>query len=245
MSRKEPATDKPQATGRAKVVAVMNQKGGVGKTTISLALASAARAAGQSVAVFDLDPQASATRWVMSREQVTGVRDPGFAVMSMAGQAMIVEDAIRRESLAGRDWIFIDTAPTAAGISPGLVGLTDVVLVPVGDGAFDLTATAPTLELIKAGGRSPILIFNRLPSTARRATQDLAATFREVVSGIAIGPDLASRAEIKHAQAAMRSIGEFKPNSRATAEVLRLWNYVQRCFMPTPATPRTKEAAHV
>ncbi len=47
-----------------RVVAILNQKGGVGKTTVTLGLASAAAAAGRSVLVIDLDPQGSAS-WVL------------------------------------------------------------------------------------------------------------------------------------------------------------------------------------
>ena len=47
--------------------AVLNQKGGVGKTTVTLGLASAAQAAGHKVLVVDLDPQASAS-WTLGIE---------------------------------------------------------------------------------------------------------------------------------------------------------------------------------
>src|SRR3954451_25080135 len=47
-----------------RIVALLNQKGGVGKTTVTLGLASAADAAGHKVLVVDLDPQASST-WVL------------------------------------------------------------------------------------------------------------------------------------------------------------------------------------
>ncbi len=53
-----------------RTVALVNQKGGVGKTTITLGLASAAQAAGHRVLVVDLDPQASST-WVLGHDPLT------------------------------------------------------------------------------------------------------------------------------------------------------------------------------
>ena len=51
-----------------RAVAVVAEKGGVGKTTIALTLAVAAVKAGRKVAVFDLDPQATAAQWTDRRE---------------------------------------------------------------------------------------------------------------------------------------------------------------------------------
>jgi len=53
-----------------RTVAIVNQKGGVGKTTVTLGLASAAQAAGHSVLVVDLDPQA-ASSWVLGADPAT------------------------------------------------------------------------------------------------------------------------------------------------------------------------------
>jgi cellulose biosynthesis protein BcsQ len=51
-----------------KVIAIVSQKGGSGKTTLALHLATAAEKAGLSTAVLDLDPQASAAGWNDSRK---------------------------------------------------------------------------------------------------------------------------------------------------------------------------------
>ena len=77
------------------IVAVLNQKGGVGKTTITLGLASAAQAAGHRVLVVDLDPQASAT-WtlgIVPDDATLGVADALAADTKGAAAAAIVESS--------------------------------------------------------------------------------------------------------------------------------------------------------
>jgi chromosome partitioning protein len=73
--------------------AVLNQKGGVGKTTVTLGLASAAQAAGHKVLVVDLDPQASAS-WTLGIElddRTLGVADVIEADARGAADDAIVE----------------------------------------------------------------------------------------------------------------------------------------------------------
>ena len=52
-----------------KTIAIISQKGGAGKTTIGIHLAVAAEKRGMNTALFDLDPQASASSWSDKRNQ--------------------------------------------------------------------------------------------------------------------------------------------------------------------------------
>lgn len=77
-------------------VAFVNQKGGVGKTTVTLGMASAALEAGHRVLVVDLDPQASAT-WVL------GV-DPADTAGSIAEVLESGKSTVLREVVVSSEW---------------------------------------------------------------------------------------------------------------------------------------------
>jgi chromosome partitioning protein len=78
----------------ARTVAIVNQKGGVGKTTVTLGLAAAAQAAGNRVLVVDLDPQASST-WVLGH-------DPALVEVSTA--EILGKKATALEALCASAW---------------------------------------------------------------------------------------------------------------------------------------------
>ena len=74
----------------ARTVAIVNQKGGVGKTTVTLGLASAAQVAGHSVLVVDLDPQA-ASSWVLGADPAAVEHSTAEVLAKGAVGAAIVE----------------------------------------------------------------------------------------------------------------------------------------------------------
>lgn len=157
-----------------RIVALLNQKGGVGKTTVTLGLASAAAAAGHSVLVVDLDPQASST-WALgvdpaevdiSTAEVLAKADPDSAIVETDWSPLIhLMPASNRlqpreqgkpkrlgaalEKVADRyDAILIDCPPSLGNLTTnGLTAASHAVIV-VEPSALGLRGIAAVADVI-------------------------------------------------------------------------------------------------
>src|SRR5215472_14085842 len=105
-----------------KTVAVISQKGGSGKTTLSLHLAVEAEIAGRATAIIDLDPQSSAALWKDSREA------EGPVVVS--SQASRLEQVLEAAGKHGVALAIIDTAPHSESAALAAARASDLVLIP-------------------------------------------------------------------------------------------------------------------
>ncbi|WP_417221244.1 ParA family partition ATPase [Arthrobacter sp.] len=121
------------------VISVINQKGGVGKTTVATHLATALRLAGHSVLLVDSDPQGSARDWAAVQE------DHPLSVVGM-DRPTIERDL---KSIAPVDFVIIDGAPQAADLAVSAIKASDFVLIPVQPSPYDIWATADLVELVK------------------------------------------------------------------------------------------------
>ncbi|MNX49727.1 Chromosome-partitioning ATPase Soj [compost metagenome] len=121
------------------VIAVLNQKGGSGKTTIATHLARALQLDGADVLLVDSDPQGSARDWAAVRE------DQPLTVVGI-DRPTIDRDL---KNVASKDYVVIDGAPQAADLAVSAIKAASFILIPVQPSPYDIWATSDLVDLVK------------------------------------------------------------------------------------------------
>ena len=203
-----------------KIVTIVSQKGGVGKTTIATGLAAASASAGKQTALIDLDPQASATFWADIRKR----RD--FA--STALPAARLNPTLDGLAEAGCELVIVDTPPNARDVAYQAIERADLVLIPTKTWVFDMMAMSRTLDLVNQFGKRAhvVLTFVRenRPETrdALNALTELGASVAKVRIGDRVG--------YARAQSEGLTPQEFEPDGAAAREIASLYSYIARAL---------------
>jgi chromosome partitioning protein len=129
----------------AKIIAVANQKGGSGKTTVSMQLAGAIARRGNKVLVVDADPQGTATRWAASAEDEHPF--PASVVGLSAASAKVHREV--KKFIDDYNYIIIDCPPAADSPVPqSALLIADLVLVPLIPSPLDMWAAVGIRQVI-------------------------------------------------------------------------------------------------
>ena len=199
-----------------KVIAVLNQKGGSGKTTIATHLARALQIDGADVLLVDSDPQGSARDWAAVRE------DQPLTVVG------IDRPTIERDlkNIARKDFVVIDGAPQAADLAISAIKAADIVLIPVQPSPYDIWAASDLVDLVKqrievTDGRLQAAF---VVSRAIKGTR-IGAEVTEALNGYGLPilqARITQRVSYPGTAAAGETVLDTDPNGDAAQEVLAL-----------------------
>jgi chromosome partitioning protein len=206
-----------------RTIALVTQKGGSGKTSISASLSVAASEAGEKVVALDLDPQGSLATWGDGREadlpavdRVTPDQLPNLPAILQAlaeqGFTLAVLDTTGMASTGG------NLAMQAA----------DLALIPARPSRLDLQATMPTIEtLMRLGMRDRFaFVLNQCPAGRSARTSEAASGLG--MFGVLAEPALTLRADHQDALASHKGVTEYDPGGKAADEIRQLWTWADR-----------------
>ncbi|EIJ37043.1 cobyrinic acid ac-diamide synthase [Thiothrix nivea DSM 5205] len=200
-----------------KSLVFLSQKGGSGKTTLSVHTAVTAQENGERVVVIDTDPQQSAMTWASARESDS----PPVASISAAEIDKVLEAARQeRMSLA-----VVDTAPHATPEASRIAQIADLIAIPVRPSAFDIAAAGNAVEIARAAGTKTVFVLSACPFRS----PEIAET-REVLAGygLPIAPvDITERRAFARAVASGRAVTEFESDGKAAEEIRALWEWLK------------------
>ncbi|SDU87144.1 ParA family partition ATPase [Pseudomonas sihuiensis] len=202
------------------IVALLNQKGGVGKTTLATHIAGELALRGQNVILLDAAPQGSALDWTQRRSQQGLPRL--FSAVGLARETLH-QEAPELARLA--DHVIIDGPPRIATLARSALLAADWVLIPVQPSPYDLWASAEMVNLIREAQMFRPLLRAAFAINRRVRTTVIGCEARGALADQPLPPlqaEVRQRIVFAESVAAGRLARELAPDSAASREVSRL-----------------------
>jgi chromosome partitioning protein len=204
------------------IVAIASQKGGAGKSTFAVNLATLANREDAPSLLIDTDVQGSLSVWHRAR----GAPTPLLVPCRAAELGDVLETARRHKNI---DWVFIDGPAQVNEDVVAMMKTATLIVIPTRSAVFDLAAVPATIAIARRLKRPFFVALNAVPAkrgaeespivaAARRAIRDMGAP---VWRGA-----IAQRAVYAHALASGQAVTEFETAGPAADEMRALWRDV-------------------
>ena len=196
------------------IFGVLNQKGGVGKTTISIGIAAELARQGARVLLIDADPQGSSLDWAAARE--------GDALFSIVGLPRATIHKEIENLKQNYDHVVIDGPPRVTDLARSAIMASDIVVIPVQPSPYDIWAADDVVKLIseavvyKENLKSCFVINRKIVNTAiGRDVADVLGSYDLAV----LNSTIAQRVIFAESAAQGKAIFEVDKDSPAVGEV--------------------------
>jgi len=214
------------------IISVIGQKGGIGKSTMTICLGVAAIERGLRALLVDADPQGTVRTWADVANEVEG-RD-AHETPTVVAMGATMHRAGQLASLAGGyDLTIIDCPPRHGDIQRSALMMADVAVLPCGPSAADAWALAGTVDVVQEVRTLREELRACIVITRAQGRTVLGRGARGVLesSGFPVlSSKLESRVAYQEALAAGRGVTAYAPRDRAASEVRALLDEIQRFF---------------
>ena len=210
-----------------KTIAVMSRKGGAGKSTLAVHMATAAVAAGKRVMLVDMDPQRSSLDWARER-----AADWPLVMEGRAGALFTTHRAAEREGIGV---LIVDTRSSADAEASEAARLADLCLIVVRPNFFDLQAVGRTVQLVENLRRPGLFVLNQAPVRRNGAEPRIIRDAVDYLSEFRIPlAEVGLRQRAAYQNAMWKGLGaqEDQPDSQAAFEINSLWAAVAEQLWP-------------
>ena len=208
------------------IISVVNQKGGVGKTTVAINLAAMLKRKNFNLVLVDADPQGSATQWhdVEENQAVKVIHHPKQ-----------ITPADIEALMQGCDHMVIDAPPAIGDITRSILAVSDLAIVPLSPSPLDIWSCWGTLEMIKEvqqenpGLKSQLLISRKIPGTrvGREAREAMEVFDTEIFNA-----ELCQRVAYVDSMTSGVSVMQYAPGSKAMQEIEGLFEEISPKILP-------------
>jgi chromosome partitioning protein len=201
-----------------KIISLLSQKGGVGKSTISVNIATYFKKyLNINCILIDTDPQTSSSSWY-------DLRDDEYPVV-ISCQASRLDTVLATAQKENVEIVFIDTPGKTESSSLKAAKLSDYCIVPVKPAFFDLKAAEETLDICRLANKKAYVLLNEMQPNQSNKNETL-----KVIQSLNVDyfeNTIGDRIAFKHAIANGMSVNEYDCNSKAAKEIKRLCDEIK------------------
>jgi chromosome partitioning protein len=204
-----------------KTLAILSQKGGVGKSTLAINIGVASELSGKETLIIDTDPQASVSAW-------SDIRGNEKGPVVMSGHASRLKQALEQVAEVQPDLVIIDTAPHAQNDAMQAAAVADLVLIPAEPNFFSLSAIQATVNIVRLGNVPHGVVINKIKHFSQKGLGEQAREFI-IENKLKLVPvSVIDRMAFVHAVTEGQGVHEYEPGGPAAHEIDRLFSWIQQ-----------------